>query len=192
MNQCSGAIDYTLWHDDFFPPATLGRNLKRIAGMLAVFLIWVMLSVFIAIGFMRLGFSLETAGLFAVIIPPGILIVLNIAGVFNRPRSEAQTLKNFQKWLGNAAGQRHGLQLAHVAEMQPLGNQLVRITVTAEWLQQSSDKRLADVNYWYVLWNWCRNEGGIQAKLELLVMDATEQCVGAAHSSDGGTVWVLK
>ncbi|MBV5309813.1 hypothetical protein [Chromatium okenii] len=190
MNQRSCALDYTVWHDDFFPPSTFKRSAARAAGMLALFLIWVALSILISIGLMHLNFSLETAGFLAVMIPPGIVVMLNIAGAFNRPRGQAKHLKKFKKWILSAAGQRHGLQLAHLAEVQVSDSCHLRIIVTSEWLRQSPEKQLADINYWYVLWNWCHDDGGIHSELELTVIDAVEQCVGAAHSRDGGTRWI--
>jgi hypothetical protein len=191
MNIISHSIDPSAWREEFFPPVNAWRLLVRLAGMVVIFLLWVALALATTVGLMHLGVMLELAALLGVLTPPLLVIVLNIAGVFNRPRGHARTLKTFRRWVAGPAGQRRGLVPAHLGRVSPQGNNALMIEVTPAWLEQPADKRLADVSHWFIVWDFCRDDCADRTALNLTVRDSTGQDVGGSHADDGGTVWVL-
>ena len=171
MTTLTRPIDPDLWRDDFFPPLSTWRILARAAAMVMVFLIWVVLAGLICVGLIRLGFTLEMAALVGVPAPPLLVVLLNMAGVFNRPRGDQRNLKAFRQWIAGPAGQRHGLEPEHLARLQPQGHNALTIEVTPAWLEQPADKRLADLNHWSVVWDFCRDDGADRTALKCIVKD---------------------
>jgi hypothetical protein len=178
------------WRDDFFPPLNPARILARAAGMLAVFLTWVALSILITIGLIRLGIGLEIAALLGLLTPPLTVVALNVAGIFNRPRGAPKNLKSFQRWIAGPAGQRHELVPEHLARIQPQGHNRLLVEVTPAWLAQPADKRLTDLAHWYVVWDFCRDAHADHQTLELTVTDRSGQTIGGSSPDDGGSVWL--
>jgi hypothetical protein len=122
--------------------------------------------------------------------PPLLVVLLNIAGVFNRPRGDQRNLKAFRQWIAGAAGQRHGLEPQHLASLQPRGHNALTIEVTAAWLRQPADKRLADLNHWYLVWDFCRDDCADRTALELTIIDPSGQTVGGSSHEHDQRVWV--
>ncbi|TCT20814.1 hypothetical protein [Thiobaca trueperi] len=183
-------IDTHSWHDEFFPPLTPARILARIAGMVAVFLTWVALSLLITIGLIRLGVGLEIAALPGLLVPPLTVMALNAAGIFNRPRGDQKNLKAFQRWITGPPGQQRGLSSAHLARIQPQGHNRLLVEVTPDWLAQPADKRLADLAHWHLVWDFCRDAHADNQALELTVTDQSGQILGGSSPDDGGSVWL--
>ena len=193
METLTQPIDASAWREDFFPPVNAWRLLVRLAGMVVLFLLWVALAIMTTVGLMHLGVMLELAALLGVLTPPLLVIALNIAGVFNRPRGHERTLKTFRRWIAGPAGQRRGLVPAHLGPVSPQGSNTLRIEVTPAWLEQPADKRLADVSHWFSVWDFCRDDCADRTALNLTVMDQTGLAVGGSGSSPNGgeAVWVL-
>ena len=192
LNILRHAIDHGAWRDDFFPPLRGGRILARAAGMVAVFLVWVVLAVLLCIGLIRIGVMLEIAALTGLLTPPLLVVALNVAGVFNRPRGDLKNLDAFRRWIAGPAGQRRGLVPEHVASIQPQDHSALMIEVTPVWLEQPADKRLADLTHWYVVWDFCRDEHADRRALELTIRDRAGRAVGGSDPDDGGSVWVAE
>ena len=159
--------------------------------MAVIFLLWVALAIMTTVGLMHLGAMLELAALLGVLTPPLLVVALNIAGVFNRPRGHEKTLKTFRRWIAGPAGQRRGLVPAHLGPVSPQGSNALMIEVAPAWLEQAADKRLADVSHWFSVWDFCRDDCADRMALTLIVRDSAGQEVGGSHADDGGTVWVL-
>lgn len=183
-------IDPELWDADFFPPITPWRILVRFASMALVFLLWLVLSGLICVGLLKLGFKLDIAALIGVPTPPLVMVLLNSVGRFNRPRGDQKTLKAFQRWIAGPGGLRHGLIPEHLANVAPDGRNTLRIEVTPAWLEQSPEKRLADLNSWYVVWDFCRNARPDRAPMKLAVLDQAGRVVGGTKRDGGGSIWV--
>ena len=192
LNILTHAIDHAAWRDDFFPPLHGRRILARAAGMVAVFLMWVVLAVALCIALIQLGVTVEIAALLGLLAPPLLVVALNVAGVFNRPRGDLKNLKAFRRWIAGPAGQRRGLAPEHLAQVSPQGHSALMIEVTPSWLEQPTDKRLADLNHWYVVWDFCRDEHADRSVLALTIRDQAGQAVGGSNADDGGSVWVVE
>lgn len=193
METLTQPIDAGAWREEFFPPVNAWRLLVRLAGMVVIFLLWVALALATTVGLMRLGVMLELAALLGVLTPPLLVIALNIAGVFNRPRGHERTLKTFRRWIAGPAGQRRGLVPAHLGPVSPQGNNALMIEVAPAWLEQPADKRLADVSHWFVVWDFCRDDCADRTALNLTVIDQAGLTVGGSGSSPNGgeAVWVV-
>lgn len=178
------------WSDAFYPPMTAWRALARIGGMLLVFVIWLLLAGLICIGLVRLGLGLDTAALIGVPLPPLVILALNSAGVFNRPRGERKTLESFRAWIAGPATRARGLVPDHLARIEPRGDSALTLEVAPAWLEQPADKRLDDLAGWYAVWDFCRGERPDQARLAMTIRDAAGREVGGFASADGGSFWV--
>lgn len=183
--------DPDLWSDAFYPPMTAWRVLARIGGMLLVFVIWLILTGLICAGLVRLGLGLDTAALIGVPLPPLVVLALNSAGVFNRPRGERKTLGAFRTWIAGPAGTARGLVPDHLARIEPRGDSALTLEVAPDWLEQPADKRLADIAGWYAVWNFCRGERPDRERLALQIRDQIGREVGGFVSADGGSIWVI-
>lgn len=184
-------LDPHSWSDAFVPPMTPWRVLARIAGMVLVFVIWLVLTGLVCMGLVRLGLGLDTAALIGVPLPPLVVLALNSIGVFGRPRGARKTLEAFRAWIAGPGGRARGLVPEHIAGIEPRGDDALTIAVTPAWLAQTADKRLDDLAGWHAVWDFCRGGRADRTRLALTVRDQTGREVGGVAIEDGGSLWVV-